>query len=227
MSGNEKTIDLEAYARAWVADPERALREVGPGAPDADKALQLMDGFSAACKSLRELNESLLPMVQTLGSGEGGRGWWARFTGASLEGDVRMMHVAQNVEAVAAECRATADNLGVLMDGLRAEIALLDRQQRNLEVRVNIGRRVLDLPGHAAAFAAKAGPELVQRFQRKLVNVESLLVAQQLTRAQYELALGNGRAMLDRFDEIMTLLLPLWYQRMGFELFSQRLEAVE
>lgn len=218
-----KPFDLQAYARVWAADPERAFRELMPGSAGSG-ALTTLNDFTLSTKAMRQLNESLLPMVATLGDGAGRNGWWARFSGAALEREVKFAQVAESVESVAAECRQTAAAIRNQMLALRKEIALLDQDHAKMGVRIELGLLMLESPELAPRFAAAAGAELLDRFRRKLANVESLQVAQKLTRAQYELAISNGVAMLERFEEIMTLLLPLWYQRMGFEMFSRSLE---
>lgn len=219
-----RPFDPASYVLKWVADPELAFRELAPPAPPENHALAVLDAHSASTRNLRELNEALLPMVQTLGEGSRGGNLWTWFTGLDLHRAASLSHVASNIEAVAEECQREADLLQAHTGALHQEITLLEHSTRKMAVRIDLGRRVLTAPEHASAFAQAAGGELLDRFRRKHANLESLLVAQQLTRAQYELALGNGKAMLDRFDEIRTLLLPLWYQRMGFELFSRRLE---
>lgn len=220
-----RAFDANAYVRKWVADPELALRELAPPAPPERHALAVLDAHSASSRNLRKLNESLLPMVQVLGEDSRRGNLWTWFTGADVLRDATLAHVAANVESVAEECQREAVVLQAQTEALRKEITLLEHDARKLTVRVDLGRLVLTSPEHAPAFAQAAGAGLLDRFRRKHANLESLLVAQQLTRAQYELALGNGKAMLDRFEEIRSLLLPLWYQRMGFELFSRRLES--
>lgn len=223
----KKAFDLHVYARVWCEDPERAFKELLPSQISTNRALETLDAFSAASKSLRELNEELLPMMSPLGRSDAKGGWWMWFTGADLERDVRLMHVAENVETVADACRLKSEFIQNMIKGLHQEIALLDLEHKKMSIRIELGRLMLESQDYAPHFSATAGVELLERFRRKLANVESLLTAQRLTRAQYELAASNGRAMCERFEEILTLLMPLWYQRMGFELFSRRLETTE
>jgi hypothetical protein len=46
--------------------------------------------------------------------------------------------------------------------------------------------------------------------------------AAQLSRGQFKLTAAHLLAVADRFGEVRALLLPLWKQAMGFELFAQR-----
>jgi len=47
-----------------------------------------------------------------------------------------------------------------------------------------------------------------------------------LSAEQIKLAQSQANAVQDRFSEVLTVLLPLWRQRAGSELFSKQLASL-
>jgi hypothetical protein len=74
-------------------------------------------------------------------------------------------------------------------------------------------------------FAAQ--PDYWARFGRRIDNLNALQHALVLSTQQFKLADAHAQAVLDRHAEIVTVLVPLWRQRMGFELFSRSVHLAE
>jgi hypothetical protein len=69
------------------------------------------------------------------------------------------------------------------------------------------------------------GMETWQRLSRRTGNLEATATALRLTQQQYGLAVEHSKTVVSRFEEVRTLLIPIWYQRMDFALFARRAGA--
>ena len=101
------------------------------------------------------------------------------------------------------------------------------RQAQWLGEVVTHGQTALG-PKHATARAQAcfaAQPDYWARFGRRVDNLNALQHALVLSTEQFKLADAHAQAVLDRHTEIVTVLVPLWRQRMGFELFSKSVAA--
>ena len=100
----------------------------------------------------------------------------------------------------------------------------IDREVAQLERDIELGQLLLS-DKYARLRVATGEPEDTwQRLSRRVGNLQAIATALQLTQAKYGVAIEHSRTVADRFDEIRTLLMPIWYQRMGFKLFARRLE---
>lgn len=215
---------IEARVQELLADPGQAASRLGTSASARDGMLHLLERAGAASSHLRQVNEQLLPLVGALKvPGKVGR-WWRWFTGVELENEMTFPAASRQIETFARDGLADSGGLAGLLDHLTTEDRLLKAELEAMEIDLQAARFLLGKAPAGAAFQESAGAEGVERLARKLANLEALLTALQLTRAQYRVAAQHAKEMLERFEDIKTLLVPLWYQRMGFELFSQRVK---
>lgn len=216
---------VEVRVQELLSDPPQAVYRLGATDRTGESILRILDESGTATKNLREVNEQLIPLIALFKlPGRAGK-WWRKFTGEELEREVSFGYTCRQIESLAAMGVKVSSHLSQLHTSLEQEHCVLGLDQQLLETDVQAGNILLSTAPAALAFAQALDEESIQRFARKLTNVEAVLTALQLTRSQYLVAAQHAKEMVDRFDEIRTLLVPLWYQRVGFELFSKRVNA--
>lgn len=216
---------VQARIRALLADPARSIDALGSAARPGAETLKALDALSASARRLTDVNVALVPLIGRFRDPGPGRKWWRWFVGESLERDVRFANICAEIEALAAvgtEERGTARDL---VEGLRREAATMDTELAALEIDLQAARTILAPAGARLRKVLPVAPDHWDRFARRAANLESIATALQLTRAQYDVAARHAETVVDRFEEIRLLLMPIWYQRMGFELFSDRVGA--
>ena len=216
---------LDQRVQALLSDPQGASRQLGTLVGTGDNALRILHETSESSQRLRQHNATLLPLLANLKTSSKAGRWWRWFTGVELEREITFDAVCAQIETSAESGIDETDTLAQLVDNLRDEHKALGADLAALELDMQAGKVLLGTGDDAAKFSAAVGPDGLDRFARKLANLSAMLTALQLTRAQYLVAMQHAKEMLDRFDEIKTLLVPLWYQRMGFELFSHRVKS--
>ncbi len=216
---------VQARIRVLLADPVRSIDALGASARPGAQTLKALDALSASARRLTDVNVALIPLIGRFRDPGPGQKWWRWFVGESLERDVRFANICAEIEALAAvgtEERGTARDL---VEGLRREAATMDGELAALEIDLQAARTILSPAGARLRKALPVAPDHWDRFARRAANLESIATALQLTRAQYDVAARHAETVVDRFEEIRLLLMPIWYQRMGFELFSERVGA--
>lgn len=210
------------------------LLALGPEAADAlghdtdsaavhADALRHLDEASAVTVALHEINTRLVPLMQSFRTlPRDHRRWWYWFTGEALEQELLFGRNCAEVERLAldgmARARETDGHIGLL----EQECEAMRGQLQSLELEIAAGRLML-APAAAERLERHGfGSEDRARLSRRLGNLEALSTALHLTQAQYGVAITHAQAVCDRFEEVHRLLLPIWKQRLGFELFSQR-----
>ena len=200
------------------------LQDLGALGERNDDPLRLTQGRSSPVEQLSRLLQELVPMIESFRQPSSRRqSWWRRFTGEALERELMYLHACQALEGKASE----AERLAAEVQGLRRELAheagSTLRQSRWLAELVATGHAVL-APNHAAARAQACfadQPDYWARFARRIDNLNALQHALTLSARQFELADAHAQAVLDRHADIVTVLVPLWRQRMGLELFAK------
>lgn len=211
----------------------QALLALGPAAIDAlggrvgessAEALRLLDEASRTSAGLHEINARLLPLMTAFRALPRGLArWWHRFTGAALEHELLFPKKCAEVEQLASEGLHKADYLRRHLETLAQQRTSIDAELQTLEAEIAAARLLL-APGATARLAAAGfSADDLARLSRRAGNLEAMATALQLTHAQLGVAAEHARAVADRFDEVQRLLLPIWRQRLGFELFLQRL----
>ena len=111
-----------------------------------------------------------------------------------------------------------------LLRNMETEQILMQQDAVQLDAEVAAAQAVLG-DQYAAERKASAFTSISDdywpRFSRRAENLNTLLTSLKMTQAQYELAKVEAQNSLDRFSEVIDLLMPLWRQRTGLELFSR------
>ena len=200
------------------------LRDLGAMAERNDDPMRLLQGKKSPAHMLGRLLQELVPLIESFRNPTSRRQtWWRRFTGEALEREITYLHACQHLESKAKNANDLATEVQHMRATLEREAAVVRRHAQWLEQLVTNGQTVLG-GQHAAAranacFAAQ--PDYWARFARRIDNLNALQHALLLSVEQYKLADAHGQALLDRHSDIVTVLVPLWRQRMGFELFSK------
>jgi len=217
--------DRVARIRAFLRDPEAGIDALGVIDGAGRDALVLLDRISESQKRLNELNRTLVPLIARFREpGSGGR-FWRWFPGEQLEHELSFGRVCQEVEACAELGVAETGTLRELIDALTRDRERLEHEIAAIEEDVALGRTVAsDRFAKLRALTGRDG-ETWQRLSRRVGNLEAMATALRLTQQQYAVAITHARTVVSRFEEIRTLLIPIWFQRMGFELFARRAGA--
>jgi hypothetical protein len=215
---------LEAILRAPLTD----VRQFGELPARDEDPMQLMKGAKSPVALLARAVEELVPMIESFRAPSNSRRLlWQRFTGEALEREVTYVHACQQLEATASRAKALTSRVELLRHGLMAEVATTRAHEGWLNDVVGLGQAALG-PEHAAAREASAFarvPDYWSRFSRRVDNLNALQTTLQLSVQQLLLADTQAQTVMDRYSEMVTVLLPLWRQRMGFELFSKSFDS--
>lgn len=188
-----------------------------------DGGLALADQASADAATLQSVNLRLLPLLQRLRQRPGGSSWWRWFTGQRLEQQVLFESLCQQIEALAELGQATELRLKQHAQALALERRRMAVELQRMATDAAALQLLLTAPYASDCHAAGLRADDLERLSRRAANLETLATATQLGRGQYKVTLTHLQAVADRFAELRTLLLPLWKQTVGFELFAQRL----
>lgn len=137
-----------------------------------------------------------------------------RWLGRGLERHVRYRAARQTLEQLLLDAEVNAQ-------GVRDSIQLLNRMIGSHEAEVShitsliqAGREFLDENPHAGL--PKTGDITFEkpreRFARKLANLATLLASHELSINQMKLTRAQATDMLDRFQETVSVLVPVWRQ---------------
>jgi hypothetical protein len=218
------TPSLEALLRAPLDD----VRQLGQLPARDEDPMQLLKGAKSPVAQLARTVEELVPMIESFRTPNNMRRLlWQRFTGEALEREVTYLHACQQLEATATRAKALMGRVELLRHGLMAEVSVTRAHEAWLNEVVALGQAALS-PAHALARDAAAFarvPDYWSRFSRRVDNLNALQTTLQLSVQQLLLADTQAQTVMDRYSEMVTVLLPLWRQRMGFELFSKSLDA--
>lgn len=194
---------------------------------EADQALAVLEGIGASTSDLHQVNLRLVPLMASLQRDSGKHKWWRRFTGAQLEYDLNFDGMRREIEGLAATGKEDQADMARASERLRKQYDLMALELRLLEIE-SAAARLLASPAWAAQRAqAGFGDDELARLARRAANLEAMATATQLTRAQFKVAIQHARTVADRYREIQTLLLPIWRQSVGFDLFSRQTNAKE
>lgn len=211
-----------------LAAPIAHLRDLGALAKHDEDPMRLMQGQRSPMDQLSRLLKELVPMIDSFRNPTSvSQTWWRRFTGEALERELTYLHACQALEGKAKLANHLAVEVQSMRKGLLDEAEGLRRKAHWLGEVVANGQMAL-CPQNAAArnmpcFAAQ--PDYWARFGRRIDNLNALQHALVLNIEQFKMADAHTQSVLDRHAEIVTVLVPLWRQRMGFELFSRSMAA--
>lgn len=213
-------------ARQWLLLGPALVDEPGrkTGEPETD-VLQLMQQASAETSALMAVNQDLVPLMHQVAPPRYQPRWWRWFTGAQLEREVMFHDLQSRIQHLAEQGEKSFGALQLQSQLLLAEDTRMHAEVARLEADLAAVQLLLS-PGYSGACqAAGLTQQDLARLARRADNLQAMATTTQLTQAQYRLAMEHARTVSDRFTEIRTLLMPLWKQAMGFELFSQPVAA--
>lgn len=232
MSGNLGTSAVRTpspallRARQLLAQGRDLIDAVGHQAADAAAdVLHRMEQASADTSELMEVNQALVPLMNGMRQDARTPRWWQWFTGERLEREVFFPGLQRQVENLAEQGERGLARLRRQADALATEDRRMAAEHERHQTDLEAAQLLLSPKYAGACRAAGLDDADLQRLARRATNLEAMMTASQLTRAQYKIAIDHAKSVADRFVEIRGLLLPLWKQAMGFELFSQRVAA--
>ena len=214
--------DRSLRIRVFLSDPEAGIDALGAVAGAGRDSLDLLDRVSASQKRLNELNRSLVPLIARFRQDDRTHRLWRWFTGAQLEHELSFANTCREVEACAELGVQETATLRELIDALRRDSGRLDHEIAAIEDDIDLGRTVATDRFSRLRQLTGCDSETWQRLSRRVANLEATATALRLTQQQYGVAAEHGKTVVSRFEEIRTLLIPIWYQRMGFALFARR-----
>lgn len=199
------------------------IRAYGALAERDNDPMQLLGGKKSPVGNLALVTQELIPMINSFRTPPTQvKRWWKAFTGEELEREVTYFHACEVMEARAAAAVQWAERSNALIESLRAERVAIKLDALRLEQDVAAAKAALSPAHNAARAAAPFDADYWARFTRRVESLNALLTSLELTQAQYALADAQAQSTLDRFSEVIDVLLPLWRQRMGFALFSRQ-----
>lgn len=223
----ERAARRQQQVRAFFRAPEAGIDALGRIDGAGRDALALLDAVSASQRRLTELNQGLVPLIARFREpGTTGR-FWRWFSGEALEHELSFGHVCREVEASAELGVMETGTIRELIARLGTDRERLDDEIDALEDAIALGRLIASDRYEKLRAATGAPPETWQRLSRRVGNLEAMATSLRLTQSQYAMAIEHGKTIVARFDEIRTLLIPIWYQRMGFQLFSRRVDDTD
>lgn len=218
-SASQRAAELLSYGT-------NAVDELGRRAgSDAADALKLLDAISENTSQLLDVNQRLVPLMTSFQRQASKHKLWRWFTGEQLEHEVFLHDVSKQIENLVETGQQGHAGMGKQVQLLTTQYKLMGTEIELLESDIEAGR-LLASPGYAAQrLAAGLSEEDMARLARRTANLETMAIATQLTRAQYQVAIQHAKSVSDRYREIRTLLLPIWKQAVGFDLFSRRVST--
>lgn len=218
-----ETKDAAARAAELLALGAGAADALGRrGGNEAEQALAVLEGIGASSSLLHEVNKQLVPLMASLQRDRGKHKWWRRFTGAQLEYDLNFEDMRGTIESLAASGAENQADMARAIERLRRQYDLMAVELRLLEAETAAARLLASPAWDARRAAAGFGADELARLARRASNLEAMATATKLTRAQFNVAIQHARTVSDRYREIQTLLLPIWRQSVGFDLFSRQ-----
>ena len=213
--------------RAFLRDPEAGIDGLGVIEGAGRDSLDLLDRISASQMRLNDLNRSLVPLIARFRQPADTGRFWRWFTGAQLEHELSFNHVCREVEDSAALGVAETGTIRELIEALDRDRIRLDDEIVAIEEDIALGCTLASDRFEKLRALTGRDAETWRRLARRVGNLEAMATSLRLTQQQYGVAIEHGRTVVSRFDEIRTLLIPIWYQRMGFALFARRIGTAE
>jgi len=183
---DEESIDFLGRAARTVSLPEASLTQT----PVRD--------ISAAARTLVERLRRL--NVETLFRAQG---LFSQLTGADIEAklsfELEVRRIGQDIRSLQDQSRRA----GALRHALRASREQILAGRDRLERIIAAGKTALST-------SADADPFLKSRFERRLDNLVTLHASNELTCRQIEMADQSLSLVIDRVEDVATVLATLW-----------------
>lgn len=140
--------------------------------------------------------------------------WLERFTGKSVEAHVLYQVARKRLDVLLEEAEGIAQNVRDTLTALDALLANHRSEVLRLNAFVQAGREYLSENPEAGVPQAGSlefdNPR--ERFVRKLANLATLQASHEMSEAQMKLTRAQAVDMLDRFEETVAVLVPVWRQ---------------
>lgn len=131
----------------------------------------------------------------------------AALFGEDLEARMTFALARKRAHAAMKQASTAAMQTGHLITLLEQAHATLQAESRRLTEVSSLGTGLLSRLAPATTLEAL---ELRSRFERRLANLNALCAATALTVARIPQAIAHNRQILDRFNDMNTLLFPVW-----------------
>jgi hypothetical protein len=221
QANTAQNAEREAIRR-FFQNPERALETLGAQTSTGRATLTALDDISKSTQAITQFNHQLIPLIEKFRTPDKRTHFWRRFTGSALEHEVLFASMCAEVEAIAELAIHEVESLTKHIEQLEREGHLIERDMRTINHAINLGHQVASDRYKPLRVASRCNEDFVDRLLRRLANLEMMANSLKLSNAQFAVAADHSRSVILRFKDIHTLLMPIWYQRMGFELFSRR-----
>lgn len=137
-----------------------------------------------------------------------------RWLGRALERNVRFRAARATLEQLLSEAEGDAQGVRDAVQMLSRMISNHEAEVQQLATLIRAGREFLDENpeiGQPEAGSLEFDKPR-ERFARKLANLATLLASHELSINQMKLTRAQATDMLDRFQETVTVLVPVWRQ---------------
>jgi hypothetical protein len=181
-----------------VLDTGHETREIDSELLSPERASEMRRGISRALATISSLNVENLIARQ---------GWLQRLTGADIEARLTFELASKQVESVLEALRTSSERARRLLAGMEDERLSLSNGQSGLADLIAFGERVIGRDD-------RRDPSLSDRFGRRLSNLIAIHAANEMAIAQFGLAIAGLKALLDRYTDISTVVVPLWRQHL-------------
>ena len=213
---SKRAEELLALGKSAVTD---LGRKAGSNAADA---LKLLEDISGSTGTLMDVNQKLIPLITNFKDQSKKPSWWCWFTGEQLEKDVFFERTRLSIENLIEAGQQADVNMHKHAQALRNQQKLMAIEVKLLELDIKAGHLLTSSAYAFQLIEANLIDEELDRLIRRISNLEAMATATSLTQAQYAVASQHAVTVSDRYHEIRNLLLPIWKQNMGFDLFSRQ-----
>lgn len=218
-TAEQRAAELLAHGRDL---PDELGRNAGR---DAATALEQLELIGERTADLMDVNQQLVPLIRDFKRQPAKPGWQRWFTGEDLEHDVFFDDTRRRIETLAEMAEQAHPALKRQTQTLQRLHELLGTEIACLEAELAAARCLGTPEWSARCRTAGLDDDDLARLSRRTANLEALATATQLTRAQFQMALQHARDVSDRHREVRTLLMPIWKQAVGLDLFARRVSA--
>ncbi len=137
-----------------------------------------------------------------------------RWLGRGLERQVRYRAARQTLDQLLLDAEGNAQGVRDSIQLLNRMIASHEAEAAQIKTLIQAGREYLDENPEAGLPLAGeiAFDKPRERFARKLANLATLLASHELSVNQMKLTRAQATDMLDRFQETVSVLVPVWRQ---------------
>lgn len=140
--------------------------------------------------------------------------WWENLVGKHVEQQVKYQVARKNLDTLLDETQKTSLEVRQTLAVLEQLIITHDADAKALKLYIDAGREFLDENPDAGIReeGEMAFDRPRERFARKLVNLATLQQSHEMSLYQMNMTKAQAVDMLDRFNETVSVLVPVWRQ---------------